>query len=260
MDIKKISFIGSGNLATNLALAFFNKGYIINEVISLTESHAEKLARLCNSKFSVNISSLDCNTDLIIIAVPDHAIPLVANELSNVQIPVVHTSGTIDIDVLQSARHSHGVFYALQVFSKDKTVSFSHLPLGLEASSEELFESLHSLAISISDAVYKISSSQRRQLHLAAVFACNFTNMNYIIADTILKASGQSLELLIPLINETAERIATSDPAALQTGPARRNDKNVIDTHMRMLEDFNDYKKLYELYSQMIQKEFNEKL
>lgn len=260
MDIKRISFIGSGNLATNLALAFYKKEVIINEIVSPTESHAKQLAELCNAQFSTNVSKINSNTDLIIIAVPDHAIQSVAAEINNVSIPVVHTSGSVDIEVLNNTNHFFGVFYSLQVFSKHSTIDFDQLPIGLEANSQDFYHTLQRLAILISDNVRGISSSQRRLIHLAAVFACNFTNMNYVIADKILKDSGISFDALVPLIEETARRTATANPATLQTGPARRNDRNVIHTHLKMLENFKDYQELYELYSKLIQKEYHEKL
>ncbi|MGQ8869772.1 Rossmann-like and DUF2520 domain-containing protein [Myroides sp. TSA_177.3] len=188
--------------------------------------------------------------DIFIIAVSDISIEEVSKQI---QIPnqfVVHTSGTIPMSAIQQERK--GVMYMLQSFSKDKELDFSSIPFCIEANHKEDFQLLEKIAVSFSERVYKISSEQRKAIHLAAVFVNNFSNHMFTMGEDICKEYQVPFDILKPLILETANKIMHLSPFEAQTGPASRGDQNTINQHLEMLTD-PTRKEIYQLITKSIQ-------
>lgn len=259
--IQKIGFIGSGNVATNLASAMFNAGFTITQVISKSIENAATLASAVHAAHSADLSEIDTDADLYIVSVSDTALPEICKTLRLPGKLVVHTSGYMSMNALEGITKRYGVFYPLQSFVKHRLIELSNVPVCLENNREEDIQLLRQFAEKLSQNVKYIDSQKRRQLHLAAVFACNFPNFMYVIAEEILAKHEISFDLLIPLIDETSSRISEKSPVSLQTGPARRNDIVVMQDHQSMLSN-SDYKEVYELLSKLIIKKYypNEKL
>ena len=247
-----IVIIGSGNVATHLATAL-NEHHNIVSVYSRTIKNAEILAGKINSKATDNLKELPSKADVYIISVKDDAVSRIYEELPDLKGIIVHTAGSIPIDVLKK-HPEHGVFYPFQTFSKNKALDFSSIPVLIEANNSETLQSLKDLASSITGKIYEVSSTQRLMLHISAVFACNFVNHFYFIAESILIKAGLPFELLLPLIDETAHKVHASSPSAVQTGPASRNDKNTVQKHLKILQNLgeNDLAELYERISKEI--------
>jgi len=254
--IKKITIIGSGNVATILSKVFVNKGFSINQVFSKSKINAEilieKLAANQQIKITDNIAEIDDTSDIYIVCVKDDAIATVVNQILFKDKLIVHTSGSVDITVFNGF-NQFGVFYPLQTFSKDKDTDVANVPFCIEGNTNQTTQLLIDLASSISKKVYEINSEQRKTLHLAAVFACNFTNYMYSIAEEITTKNNINFEVLKPLIQETAKKIEVQSPKEAQTGPAKRKDQQTINKHLAMLEN-NPNKELYKLITDLIQK------
>ncbi|PVY44040.1 Rossmann-like and DUF2520 domain-containing protein [Pontibacter virosus] len=251
----KTTLIGSGNIAWHLGKALQRAGHEIVAVYSLTAAHREELAEVLPPAKAVD--SLDLRAtgaELFVIAVPDAAIASVA---ATVQVPngamIVHTSGSQPLAVLQGIAGARpGVFYPLQTFSKFKPVDFSTIPILLEAEDEQTLQALQEVASTISKEVHQVDSHKRKQLHLAAVFACNFTNHLLGISRQLLQEAALPDTLLQPLIQETIAKAMQSHPFQVQTGPAVRHDQNVIEEHLRLLQDQPLYQQVYQLLTQSI--------
>ncbi|MBF8964895.1 DUF2520 domain-containing protein [Pontibacter sp. FD36] len=250
------AIIGSGNVAWHLGKALKQAGHKIVAVYSPTPPHREELAEeLAPAMALDSLDMRNINAELFLIAVPDAALALVAAQL---QVPqnavVVHTSGSQPLAALQGiAGAQTGVFYPLQTFSKSKPVDFKNIPILLEATAPETLHSLQLVANSISEQVYEVSSTKRKQLHLAAVFACNFTNHLLGISRELLQQADLPNTLLQPLIQETIAKAMQQHPFDVQTGPAVRHDQNVIEEHLRLLQDQPLYQQVYQLLTQSIQ-------
>jgi len=247
-----IILIGSGNVATQLGIAFKNAQCNIIQVYSKQKSTSSKLAKLLKCKSTNNIKSINLSADIYIIAINDDAIKDVAKQLKLKDKIIAHTSGSIDMIALKSTSSNIGIFYPLQTISKSKTIDFSKTPVCIEANNNTTLAILNSLAKKISNNIYVLSSNQRKQIHLAAVFACNFTNHLYIIAEKILQKNKLPLSILYPLIEETAIQIQKQSPTLLQTGPAKRGDKKVMQQHLQQLGVDKELKQLYQLISKQI--------
>jgi len=249
---KKIVFVGSGNLATHLSLAFKYANNNIIQIYSRKKQNAELLANQINCSFTNNLKKLNPEGDIYILAVSDNAINTVLKKINLKNKLLIHTSGSTNISVLKSHSDNFGVFYPLQTFSKNKELNFKNIPVCIEANNKLNEQILFNLAKQISDDIHYISSEKRIQLHLAAVFVSNFVNHLYSIADNILTDNDLPFNLLKPLISETANKVIKNKPVDCQTGPAIRNDKNVIKTHLRLLNKFPIYKKIYTFVSKSI--------
>ena len=264
----ELVFIGAGRLATQLAQALYAKGHHIRVVYSRTMASAQALAEKVGAVPTDDITTLpypvagdsQSPTDAIIMAVKDDAIPWLAAQLAevgdaskrrNLSCPVFHTAGSVPAATLGNIAH-YGVIYPMQTFSKERQVDFSRIPFFIEASDDETLAVAQSIAASVSGQVTVLDSERRRQLHLAAVFACNFANPCYTLAADILERNGLDFKLLLPLIEETAAKAGDMHPREAQTGPAVRYDKTVIDRQSAMLAENPLTRQIYELMSESI--------
>lgn len=247
-----IVLLGSGNVATNLGSALVAAGHRIKQVYSRTETNAQALAETLGAVATTDLARIDARADMYIIAVKDDALGAVAAQLARMQGIVVHTAGSVDMAVLAAHVADYGVLYPLQTFSKAKAVDFSTVPIAVEASREPVWERLEALAGSLSERVFRCDSKQRLSLHVAAVFACNFTNHFYAIAADILNKYGLEFDLIRPLILETARKVMAHQPKDVQTGPAARNDVRTMEKHMELLSADPALAQLYRLISEQI--------
>ncbi len=256
----KITFIGSGNVAVHLSEELKSKGFEIIQIFSRTESNAKKLANILNTCYTNDLQKISDKADLYIISVSDDVLPrickskILKSKIKNKL--VVHTSGSSDIDILKDLSSNYGIFYPLQTFSKQRKISFNEVPICIEANNKTNESILKNIANKISNKVLSISSEERKYIHIAAVFACNFTNYFYSIAEQLLNKKNIDFNILLPLINETTKKIKYFNPNDVQTGPAVRNDIKIIEKHLDALKKYPEYEKLYKLISKNITNDY----
>lgn len=251
-----ITIIGAGNVATHLAKRLYKKQHNILQIFNRNLENAILLADKVNAEAIDNIKELNLNVDFYLIAVSDDAIKIIAEKFSSI-LPknkiIAHTSGATSSKVFQDYFKNYGVFYPLQTFSKERQADFEKLPMCIDGSNEQTKNKLLALANTICPNVYSIDDKQRSVLHVAAVFANNFTNYLIAISEQIIAKENIPFDLLKPLINETVAKINENTPQSMQTGPARRGDKVTLEKHQQYLDKYPDYRKIYELLSNYIQ-------
>lgn len=251
----RIVVLGSGNVASHLAKTLDERSDVV-QIFSQNLLNAEQLARsLKNASATNDLSQLINDADVYILSIKDDAILSV---LSNVQLRNglwLHTSGSVPGDVFNGRFLHYGVLYPLQTFSRDVYVDMTEVPFFIEGDSEETAVKIESIAKTISNKVYRADSIQRRNIHVAAVFGCNFVNFLWGIADEILRKSGYDFEILLPLIKATLDKAISVGPIMGQTGPARRGDKNTMLRHGQLISA--DQKCVYKLISECIMRKYN---
>lgn len=257
MDVSntKVALVGAGNVATALALALKADGQQVVQVWSRTEPSAAALAQQVGAAHTSSLSELCPDADVYVLSVADAAVPALVPQVVQAGNPdalYLHTAGSLPMSVWQGAAH-YGVMYPLQTFTKGRAVDMSAVPLFLEADSPDTLSRLSAWASRLSRQVMPLSSEGRRQLHLAAVFACNFPNCLYRIAGELLGECGVPFEVLLPLMDETVDKVHRLPPALAQTGPAARGDEEVMRRHREMLAGHPGWQRLYELLSREIQ-------
>lgn len=249
---KKVAIIGAGNLATRVSLELHHKGVEIVQVYSQTVTSALSLARMLGCNYVIKPEKITTEADIYLISVSDMVVNDLLSKMNFNNKLLAHTAGSIPLSDLKKFSKNYGVFYPLQTFSKFRDISFSRIPFCIEANNKDNEDILMELASTISKDVRLINSEQRKQLHLAAVFACNFVNHMYAVASELLEEKDIPFDIIRPLIAETASKIKNMTPRAAQTGPAIRLDKNVLLEHQSMLNSQTKLKKLYAQISENI--------
>lgn len=246
--------IGSGNVASAIAPALEEAGAIaVCQVYSPTAPHGRLLAERLGQAMAVSRpDEVAADAELYLVAIKDDAIARVAAELKPVPDAVwLHTSGGVEASEMKALSPNYGVFYPLQTFSKGRCVDLREVPVFIEGATERALLTARHLGEAISTNVLEADGEQRARLHAAAVFACNFTNHLWAIADGILRReTGTNLSVLYPLLRETLRKATLMPPAEAQTGPARRGDTGVMAKHESLLNA--DEARLYDILSRHI--------
>lgn len=250
-----LTFIGAGNVATHLSQALSQHHCCIRQVFSRTEESARELAGRLHTAFTTRLDEIDAESDLYIVSIKDSALNEVLPALTrrNPDALFVHTAGSVPMSIWNGLARRHGVIYPMQTFSKQRDADFTTTPFFIEANSEEDTHLLMQLAQRLSEKVYEASSEQRKYLHISAVFACNFANHMYAVCHHLLSEHGLPFESMLPLIEETTRKIHYLTPEEAQTGPARRNDCNIMEDHLHMLESEPELAEIYRNISRNIQ-------
>jgi predicted short-subunit dehydrogenase-like oxidoreductase (DUF2520 family) len=251
-EIKTAVLIGAGNVGWHLGHALNEKGIRVLQVISKTRNSCKELAGLLHADYTTSLQQLAAEAGIILIAVPDSRIEEVIRQCDFHNNLVVHTAGSVPMEVFKDRAVNYGVLYPVMTFTRNKPVNFASVPLLIEANTDRNKELLNALATCMSGEVRNTTSEQRKIVHLAAVFACNFTNHMYTLAEAALASNGIPFGLLKPLIRETSEKINRLSPREAQTGPALRNDAAILEEHLRMLDNHRDIAELYRQISKSI--------
>lgn len=249
----KVSIIGAGNVATHLFKAFSQSSEI--QVQQVYNHDKTSLEQFKNVQTITSLQILK-PVDVIIISLKDDLVSTYVEKLQHRTELIVHTSGSVS---LQKKALNNGVYYPLQTFSKREDVDFKQVPLCLEADSEKNYLLLEQLGKLVSNKIYRINSSQRKSLHLSAVFVCNFVNHLYQIGEELCKENEVPFEILHALMTETTKKATHNSPKNVQTGPAMRKDQKTISSHLAQLDNAN-FKEIYNLLTQSILRTHGKKL
>ena len=251
----KIAILGAGNLAWNLALALEDAGHEITEVYARDIHKAKEITeRIYSATPKDDLDFSESRAELFILAIKDDALSEVADQLILPEGSVlVHTSGAMPVEVISQSSASYvGVFYPLQSFTKGKKVDFEEVPFLLESEDEGSLQLLKKVAKSLSQFVYVLRAKDRQAVHVAAVFASNFTNHMLRIAEEILHRQGLDREMLKPLIIESISKSLQLGAKKAQTGPAIREDYETLESHHHFLGYNEQLAEIYRLISQDI--------
>lgn len=249
----KIVILGAGNVATHLARALHHAGHEILAVYSKTLEHAQEVATSVNAVATSCVDTLP-RAEVYILSVKDDALREVLVNLTTTHPNALclHTAGSVPLSVYKGIVAHGGVLYPMQTFSKSVPVDFQKLPLYIEATDPETRSLVRNLAQSLSENVTELSSEDRRYLHLAAVFACNFTNHCYALAEEIMGKVNLPFSDLLPLIEATTSKLHTTPPQKGQTGPAVRRDETVMAAQTALLSGDERMQQIYKILSESI--------
>lgn len=230
----KIVILGTGNVATNLVHGFEQRDVRV---------------KMHNSRNLTDLPEADC----YIYAVADQALAEVAAQVHAPRALHLHTSGTVPLSVFGEDKPHAGVLYFFQSFSKASLINdWSTIPVFIEGRQIDDLAAIYTLAQTLTSRIFECTQHDRERLHVAGVFANNFTNLMYRISADLLRDTTIPFQVLLPLIDHTAQKIHTILPEEAQTGPAKRGDQDVMAHHMKLLNT--DQQAVYALLSELIQK------
>ncbi len=245
--------IGAGNVATHLVRSLCSNGCSLIQVYSHTALSAQTLAVCWNAEYTVSPEKIKTDADFYLVSLTDQALTGFLREFSVLDKLIFHTAGSHGLEVFEGKFENCGVLYPLQTFSKNVELDLTPVPLLIEAKNEHALFEIQTIAGKISTRVIVTDSEARRWIHLAAVFACNFTNHMYAVSSEMLQRQNLDPGLLNPLIDETFHKSRAMSPAEAQTGPAQRNDSVTMEKHIKMLESQTLLQKIYTFTSRSIQ-------
>lgn len=235
---ERIVIIGAGNMATQLAIALDNAHCKIVQIYNRTLSAAAALEQQLRQDVAVtdDITAICNDATLYIFSVSDSALPTIIDKIQGNDALWIHTAGSMEADIFKNKTSQYGVLYPMQTVHKTRKTDWQGVPIFIEASNDQALQRIEALASSISENVLRCDSAQRKAVHLAAVFACNFSNHMYAIAAHLLESQGLSFDVMKLLIRETELKAEQMPPLKAQTGPAIRHDENIMRKHLALLE------------------------
>ena len=238
----RITIIGAGSVGSNLHHAFELKG-IRAELV-----HARPLT--ADPSAINDLPKADC----YIYTVADHVLKEVVSLVHAPQALHLHTSGSMPIDVFGADKPHSGILYFFQSFSREILIDdWSTIPCFIEGHNIDDIAAIYSLAQCLTSRIYEANQHDRERLHIAGVFANNYTNLMYRIAEDILKDTQIPFHAILPLIDQTAAKMHTMKPLDAQTGPAKRGDHEVMNHHLEILQT-TPYAPVYQSLAALIEK------
>jgi predicted short-subunit dehydrogenase-like oxidoreductase (DUF2520 family) len=255
--INNIVLIGAGNVGCHLARKLHAASLNIVQVAGRREANVKSLAEDLGASHTLDFGKVIKGQDLYILALPDEVMEEVLPALPLNDELIVHTSGSVPMNIQDPYSENFGVLYPLQTFTRHREIDLKKVPVLVEANRIDNEDLLLEIAKHLSEKAMVVDSVKRQYLHIAAVFAANFSNHMYDIASSVLEEQGLDFELLSPLILETAQKATALGPRKAQTGPARRRDKEVMQKHLEMLKGNPAAMEIYRRISDSI-KDFTE--
>lgn len=253
----KISIVGAGHVATHFSIRLQQLGFEIAGVFSRTQESAQLLADKLGGVFCTTSIDRLPKADICLVALTDGALQQLCPQIVKTQqgkALFLHTAGSVDMNIWkENGASRYGVLYPMQTFSKNNPIDWKTVTLFVEAANSQDTEFLLDLGKKMSQKVYPSTSAERLEMHLAAVFCCNFINSMFDISSKILTEIGLPFDIMYPLIDETVRKSRLMPPAQAQTGPAVRGDRNVMDKHLALLENKELWSEIYKLISKNIQ-------
>jgi predicted short-subunit dehydrogenase-like oxidoreductase (DUF2520 family) len=249
----RIVIFGTGNVATILGKRFLAADHEIVQVCGRNQLHAEELADVLSASFTTDLQHVNPNADLYVLAVSDTAVADIAYKLQLNNKLVVHTAGAVSKDVLSVCSKNYGILYPLQSLRSELN-ELPDIPFLVDGNTEDDLALITEFANSISNQVQQAGDEQRLKLHVAAVMVSNFTNHLYVLAKAYCLQEHVDFNMLLPLISAVAERLHDYEPAAVQTGPAVRNDEATIQKHLALLQQHPSLKIMYSMFTESIKK------
>ncbi|MFN0031757.1 MAG: DUF2520 domain-containing protein [Flavobacteriales bacterium] len=251
----KFSIIGSGNVAYHFAAMWGEQGHLLQQVVARNKQNAQQLADAHHAECIDAVKSIRTDIDCVLIAVNDDAIHEVSKQLSP-ELFAIHTSGFTGMDVLTQQRK--GVIWPVMSLTKNNPTDYSIIPFLIEASGAEELDKIKNWMSKVSKNIIQTTSEGRRTAHLAATISNNFSNALLDIAHQQLTGQQLSLQLLLPMLSAQLKKLEQHRPSEIQTGPSRRGDMMVIQTHLDMLRD-SDAQEVYEVLSNYLLNKYHGK-
>ena len=248
----KTIIIGAGKLAWHLGPALKKAGFRIIQIYSRTLSSAAAFGLHIDVPWTTDVNILKEDAELVIFCITDRALEDLLPQILLKNVFMIHTAGSVPSNVFEKWTSDFGVLYPLMTFTKTRSIDFRTVPVCIEANNKENEDRLKNIAEKISDNVSVVNFENRKIMHMAAIFACNFTNHMYRTAYDILSLHEFDFGILKPLIIETAHKVLEMSPHEAQTGPASRHDKNILCTHQLMLQAQPEWQKIYTFVSECI--------
>jgi predicted short-subunit dehydrogenase-like oxidoreductase (DUF2520 family) len=253
--IKNITVIGTGNVALQFSKLFLKNKFKIDGIYGRSNFSDSQID---NELYTDKVSNISKKSDLYLVAVSDDAYIELLKNIPLKNKFIVHTSGSLVSEMLNSFSKRWGCLYPLQTIKKKQLIEWDNIPFFIEASNDNDLELLTNFC-NANNLNYSVkNSNHRNQTHIAAVATNNFI---YYLLSTIKEYCDKNkinFENLKPLMDQSLKNVLNFPAHQLQTGPAIRKDLKLIEKHIESLKSEKDLKEIYQLFSEKIIKKHHE--
>ena len=236
--------LGSGNTATVLSVLIKKAGHELVQVVSRNIENARSLAAVYGAASGSLKDPQFLEADLYILALNDSALESLDKITGIKNKFIVHTAGSVSINVIKDSSDRYGVLYPLQTLSKF-TEHVPEIPFLVDGNTQENRHKILGFAKSLSGKVIEANDKERMGYHVAAVFVSNFSNHMYALGELFCKKERLEFNSLLPLINEVTDRVNQYSPFLTQTGPAIRDDVFTLNRHLQALAPYPELRYVY---------------
>ena len=252
-----ISFIGAGKVGSALGLYFKQKGLEVGGYYSQTYEHAERAAKLTESETYNSIAELMSKSSMVWITASDDALPLLAWEIAQLDIPqqikaFVHTSGVHSTEVLHPIRDAGFPIYCahpLMAFGQpnESALQLNDAYFSMDSTIEEVANSDDNYLIEFFEKMgnytLQIDSKKKELYHCAASVLSNYLVTLLNLAYDMFVESGMSKaeikKATAPLLNSTLKNIAENEHMSdALTGAIKRGDGSTVAKHLATLKQY----------------------
>jgi predicted short-subunit dehydrogenase-like oxidoreductase (DUF2520 family) len=251
MTLPKTAILGSGKLATALAQRLVAQAWPIQWVVSRNRERGMHLAEACQAQFMDVLDERDSwSAELLLLCIPDDQIAPAARMFRESAEVMIHMSGTVALHALEHDQAA--VLWPLMSFNHVQTVPWADIPWFWEASHETAAAVVQKLVDTLGGNAIHAPDDTRRMMHLAAVYAHNFSNACISMAQELATEAGCSPETLNPMLRNMMNQLMKKPARLLQTGPALRGDIQTMNAHLNLLHDHPEMAVCYRAISDFI--------
>jgi predicted short-subunit dehydrogenase-like oxidoreductase (DUF2520 family) len=251
-----IVILGTGNVAANFVDAIKDTDVKVIQVYGRNIEKARELSAKINAEAINYVSNINPDLQIYFFMLSDTGIVETVKQIKINNGILVHTAGSLSMDIFKGKAENYGVFYPFQTFSKDFPVDLGEVPVCIEASNEFTLESLKDFAEKLGCKAYRLNEEKRQYLHLSGVFACNFMNHCIFLGEKILEEQGIDKEIIRPLLEQSFKKAMAIGAENSQTGPAKRMDKLIIEKHLELLKNNEQMFDVYKVLTDSIYKTY----
>ena len=240
-----IGIVGAGAVGTALGVALDRAGWTVGAVASRDPARRERFRSLVpGARAFAEATALLDEAELIILAVPDDAIPRLAASLRMYSgQAMIHTSGALGADVLAPAMAAGtqvGAFHPLVAFADTELAvgALRGATVAIEGD-DQLADLLARMADALGANAVRLVPGTKAAYHAAAVLAAGgFVALLDAIAELGRVAGldeAGSLAIYGRLVEQTLVNARALGIARALTGPMTRGDVGTLDRHLATL-------------------------
>ena len=247
----RFALIGPGRVGSAITKALLQKGGLPVSIIGRSPAATRDACHFIGCSPDLATTDLRCagEADLILLAVPDDSIGIIARELQQRQIPkpgtvLLHFSGAHPAAIMRYAESQTRLFslHPLLPFA-DRQQAYERLNMApyIGEGDDSARPVAETLCAALGAQLQNISPHKKPLYHAAACMASNYLVTLIAAAAELLKECGIDPErgetLLLPLLEATLENVAVRGTGNGLTGPIVRGDTRTLETHVQALKD-----------------------
>jgi predicted short-subunit dehydrogenase-like oxidoreductase (DUF2520 family) len=245
---RTLAMVGAGRVGRGLGARLREAGWTIGAVVARRLASARAAVRAIGGGTpAAGITRRLLVSDVILLAVPDHALRDVARELAHAGgtdlrgKTLLHTSGALSADVLEPLAECGartGTLHPMQTFGARSRPRLEGVLFGVDGHVAAL-RVARSIAHSLGGTAVRIAPGKKVEYHCAGTFAASHVLTAMEAGVRLLLAAGlkrkEATRVLLRLARQTLDNMELLGPRAAWTGPLSRSDLSTIALHWEAL-------------------------